>query len=135
MESCQHQMRTQDEVTNFWNWSEIDIKEFLDQRGEDHDPSMDKATLVDLATQCERDTGPAGPPAHPSPRKRKRKCGACLPLRDERMICADPLDAFMAGVSNEIKVEAPSKPKKKEVAGFDDDFDPVASFMEARKRG
>eukprot|EP00240_Pyramimonas_obovata_P012097 CAMPEP_0118954248 /NCGR_PEP_ID=MMETSP1169-20130426/57915_1 /TAXON_ID=36882 /ORGANISM="Pyramimonas obovata, Strain CCMP722" /LENGTH=113 /DNA_ID=CAMNT_0006901847 /DNA_START=55 /DNA_END=393 /DNA_ORIENTATION=+ len=60
-----HQDRPSESGTDFTQWSDTEIKQFLDNRGEDFVEGMDRATLMALAQECERSTGPARKPEAP----------------------------------------------------------------------
>ena len=77
--------------TDFTQWSETDVKAFLDLRGEDYDDCVDAYALMARAAECEHNTGPATKPGAQQ-----------APQDDEE----DPLEAFMA--DNAVTATAPS---------------------------
>jgi hypothetical protein len=139
--------------TDFAAWSVAQLRAFLEARGAEHElcgehadlvrrthasrslnarfpaPSClrsrtRRATQVALAREVESTSGRAGAPG-----------GGAAAEEEE----ADPLDAFMAGVSAECAAlpaaAARGAGAARAVAAAEEEYDPVASFMEARTRG
>lgn len=120
--------------TNFSDWSEEEIRLFLDRRGEDADDCPDFEALVKRAQMCEAITGPAVRPS-------KLQSGDDEKSSNE----ADPLEAFMAEInaleasSNDKCPNREARPAKKARTngneGLDlDEEDHVADFLEARQQ-
>ncbi|PRW59097.1 DEAD-box ATP-dependent RNA helicase 24 [Chlorella sorokiniana] len=122
--------------TDFRQWSEEDVRAFLDQRGEDFDDCHDFESLVKRAQECEANTGPAQRPdlsgaaaggAGGGAGGETAAGGAGAAAEEEEL---DPLDAFMAEIGQMEKAEG-SKPKVDRMEAEDT----VEAFVQARKRG
>ncbi|KAK9845852.1 hypothetical protein WJX81_004205 [Elliptochloris bilobata] len=120
-------VREEVRVTDFTEWTEQEIKAFLDGRGEDHDDCRSFSELVLRAQECEYSTGPAtkaDPPAHAAAPN-----GQGDWAEEEE---ADPLDAFMAEINAEVRQDKPAAAKPAAALALDDD-DNVADFLEGQQ--
>lgn len=102
--------------TDFTTWTQQEIIEFLDRRGEDHGDCMDFYAFVARAHTCEENTGPATKPS--------MEGGNASGEPDEE----DALEAFMAdleSVENEISV------KRSRVVDDCDEPDAMAEYIQA----
>jgi len=103
-------MRVAEEATDFSSWSSDRLRAFLEARGAEHELVTEHADLVSLAHETEAATGAAREASEQGEE--------------------DPLDAFMAGMAAEA---GPSRPARRAVT-YEEDYDPVASYLEARTR-
>lgn len=108
--------------TDFRQWSEAEVRAFLDQRGEDYDDCPDFDALCKRAAECEANTGPAQRPTVAAAEGRGPAGGG-----DDEV---DPLDAFMAEIG-QMETTAPAKPRSERV----EEEDHVTDFVKARRRG
>jgi len=80
--------------TNFNEWTEAELRTFLDHHGEDFDDCFDHAALVHRAAECEANTGtPAVRPTNATKPSLGQNDDSTLKDGDDEV---DPLDAFMA---------------------------------------
>lgn len=95
-------------LTDFSQWSEAELRTFLDQRGEDFDDCRDRDALMERARECEANTGPAVRPTLPGATAHDQTAAAgSAPTEEGEEV--DPLDAFMAemkAMEDEAKAEA-----------------------------
>lgn len=103
-------------ATDFTTWTQKEIINFLDRRGEDHDDCIDFYALVARAQTCEQNTGPA---TKPTPGD-----GDAAGEDNEE----DALEAFMADLEG---VENVDSRKKARVAEDCDEPDVMAEYIEA----
>ncbi|KAL4424909.1 hypothetical protein ABPG77_009638 [Micractinium sp. CCAP 211/92] len=108
--------------TDFRQWSEAEVRTFLDQRGEDYDDCPDFDALCKRAAECEANTGPAQRPSLAAAGGEEAEGAG----GDE----VDPLDAFMAEIG-QMEAAPPAKPRSERV----EEEDHVTDFVKARRRG
>lgn len=104
------------QATDFTSWTQAEIIEFLDRRGEDHDDCMDFYALVARALECEHNTGPATKPGTEGARAGGEQ--------DEK----DALEAFMADLEG---VENEPASKRARTADHCDEPDAMTEYIEA----
>lgn len=104
--------------TDFTTWTQKEVIDFLDRRGEDHDDCFDFYALVARAQTCEQNTGPAT--------KVVTDAGDAGGQGDEE----DALEAFMADLE---EVTDDQRSTKKARTGDDDCDEPdaMADYIEA----
>eukprot|EP00892_Ulva_mutabilis_P001353 jgi/Ulvmu1/11218/UM072_0055.1 len=103
-------------ATDFTTWTQKEIIDFLDRRGEDHDDCIDFYALVSRAQTCEKNTGPATKPSTE---------GGDVGGEDDG---DDALEAFMAGLES---IENEESRKRARVADDCDEADAMAEYIEA----
>ncbi|KAI3438924.1 hypothetical protein D9Q98_001338 [Chlorella vulgaris] len=113
-------------ATDFSQWSEAEVRAFLEQRGEDYDDCQDLAALIKRACECEVNTGPAQKPDLAAAAEAATQAGGGGEDAE-----VDPLDAFMAEIGQIESSAPPAKPRHERI----EEQDTAADFMEARKRG
>lgn len=118
--------------TDFSQWSEAEVRAFLEQRGEDYDDCPDLQALIKRAAECEANTGPAKRPDLPAAGGGQAGEGEAGPDGEEEI---DPLDAFMAEIA-QVEAEAPAAAGKPSAKGHRvEEEDHVEGFVQARRRG
>ncbi|GAX78091.1 hypothetical protein CEUSTIGMA_g5533.t1 [Chlamydomonas eustigma] len=112
--------------TDFSQWSDQQIKDFLDLRGGDYDDCLSHAQLVERALEVEANTGPVA----------VRDVDGAPNEDDQDDDDYDPLDAFMASVDAEVAAAKPTHKLKPAAAlACDERTDGALDFMAARKMG
>lgn len=102
--------------TDFTTWTQQEIIEFLERRGEDHDDCIDFYAFVARAKTCEENTGPATKPG--------MEGGNASGEPDEE----DALEAFMADLEG---VENENSTKRSRIVDDCDEPDAMAEYIEA----
>ncbi|WIA29633.1 hypothetical protein OEZ86_012120 [Tetradesmus obliquus] len=138
------------EGTDFTQWSEADIKAFLDERGGDFDDCSSFEQLVERAVETEINTGPARPPQAGSAadasdgqaaaaeatamQERPPPAAAAVADQNDDDDEYDPLEAFMAEINQEVKENRPNKPPGAQQAAqaCDEAADPATEYMAVR---
>ena len=125
-----------DAVREMGRWSEDQLRDFLEIKGESHEDLRTHAELLRRAVDAE--TGATG--------ARHDNDDAPAPTGDaanDDDDDDDPFEAFMAGIADEVKAApaprpahtAANKPTRATLDDDDDDDDPMMSFVRARASG
>ena len=125
-----------DAVREMGRWSEDQLRDFLEIKGESHEDLRTHAELLRRAVDAE--TGATG--------DRHDNDDAPAPTGDaanDDDDDDDPFEAFMAGIADEVKAApaprpahtAANKPTRAALDDDDDDDDPMMSFVRARASG
>ena len=119
-----------DAMREMGRWSEDQLRDFLDIKGESHGNLRTHAEL--LRTAVDAETGAVGNDTVAPATTANDAAGS----DDED----DPFEAFMAGINDEVKAAPAPKPlgstkPTRSHLECDDDDDPIMSFVEARRRG
>ena len=120
-----------DAMREMGRWSEDQLRDFLDIKGESHGNLRTHAEL--LRTAVDAETGAVG---HDEGKAPATTANDAAGSDDED----DPFEAFMAGINDEVKAAPAPKPlgstkPTRSHLECDDDDDPIMSFVEARRRG